>query len=246
MTAGVFTAQTAREMLQAFRTLQASGLLRPGVVESLIRGGPLMTTTPVYVTNVSGETIPAYACMQVTGTAEIGDQNYLQVSKPADTDGTAGAFVFNGPREIPSTEQGVAQYSYARIVRAYKNTGTVTAGDKWQPVSGQWYIEQDDNGQFTACGEDDVDTNVLKVALDADAGGGIQFYLTPSGGIPARSGSTLGSATCTLLSLDSGTRTVTATTRTVYNDFLSAVGGSVDIAAALVDGIWVVIAEDCT
>ena len=75
--------------------------------------------------------------------------------------------------------------------------------------------------------------------------GGIAHFVTPGGGIAARSGATLGSATCTLLSIADGTRSTTATTATVYNNFTSAVGGSVDIVAAKIDGVWSVIAEDC-
>lgn len=78
------------------------------------------------------------------------------------------------------------------------------------------------------------------------AAGTIAAFVTPGGGIAARSGATLGSATCTRLTLSGGTRATTSTTLTVYNDFLSAVGGSVDIMAATIDGIWVVIAEDCS
>lgn len=73
----------------------------------------------------------------------------------------------------------------------------------------------------------------------------LKHFVTPGGGIAARSGSTLGSATCTMLSIAGGTRSTTATTATVYNDFTSAVGGSVDIVAAKIDGVWSVIAEDC-
>ena len=74
----------------------------------------------------------------------------------------------------------------------------------------------------------------------------IAAFVTPGGGIAARSGATLGSATCTLLTLAGGTRATTSAAYTVYNDFLSAVSGSVDVMAARVNGIWVVIAEDCT
>jgi len=79
------------------------------------------------------------------------------------------------------------------------------------------------------------------------AGGSVVCaFLAPAGGIPARVAATLGSATCTKLTIAGGTRATTAATYTVYNDFTSAVAGSVDIFAARVNGIWVAIAEDCT
>lgn len=114
-----------------------------------------------FFTNDSGEAIPPYACMQVTGTLEIGARNYLVVDKPADTDGTAGAFIFNGGREVEADTEGLAQAS--AVLRGFKDTGTATGGERWSPVSGQWYIEQSDGGQFICCGDDDVDTDVLKV-----------------------------------------------------------------------------------
>jgi len=73
----------------------------------------------------------------------------------------------------------------------------------------------------------------------------IKHFAAPVGGIPARSGSTLGSATCTLLTIAGGTRAGTSTSHTVYNNFTSAVGASADIVAARINGIWSVIAEDC-
>lgn len=84
-----------------------------------------------------------------------------------------------------------------------------------------------------------------RIPVRARATGGIAHFVTPSGGIAARSGATLGSATCTLLSIAGGTRATTATTATVYNDFTTSVGGSRDIVAAKIDGVWSVIAEDC-
>jgi len=65
-------------------------------------------------------------------------------------------------------------------------------------------------------------------------------------GIAARSGATLGSASCARLTVSGGTRATTTNTITVYNDFLSGISGSVDIVVTKVDGIWLVIAEDCT
>lgn len=82
------------------------------------------------------------------------------------------------------------------------------------------------------------------VVVSSEAAG-VKHFVTPVGGIAARSGATLGSATCTMLTIAGGTRATTAATATVYNNFTSAVGGSVDIVAAKIDGVWSVIAEDC-
>lgn len=74
----------------------------------------------------------------------------------------------------------------------------------------------------------------------------VAVFVTPGGGIPARSGATLGSATCTMYSVAGGTRASTSTTATVYSDVTSAIAGGVDIVAAKVNGIWLAIMEDCS
>jgi hypothetical protein len=91
-----------------------------------------------------------------------------------------------------------------------------------------------------------VDAEYVEGKVRQSGAARTQVFFTPSGGIAARSGATLGSATCTRISVAGGTRAVTSKTETVYNDFTGgAIGGSVDIVAALIDGIWVAISEDC-
>ena len=154
----VFDDATSRDLIAIVRQWRSGKLASLG--SSLSQPHSFQELLP-FVSNDSGEAIPPYACMQVTGTVELGSKNYLVVDKPADTDGSAGAFLFNGPREIADGEEGLAQLG--PVLRAIKDTGTVTGGDRWIPVIDEWYIEQDDGGQFICCGDDDVDTNVLKV-----------------------------------------------------------------------------------
>ena len=71
-------------------------------------------------------------------------------------------------------------------------------------------------------------------------------FVSHASGIAARSGATLGSATCARMTVSGGTRASAGSSETVYNNFLSAITGSVDIVATKVDGIWLVIAEDCS
>lgn len=244
MSDGVVLTDEAWELLQPLlRHVRRHGLWAPPVNK------PQQNNTlppPAYVHNDSGEEIPPYACMQVTGTEEIDGQNYLVVDKPADTDGTSGGYVFNGPFAIADDDEG--KYQVGQVVRGYKDSGTITGGDKWSPVVNQWYIAKVNDGPFIACGADDVDDDVLKVFSTGISSTGVQprIYRTPGGGIAARTTASLPSATCTRVTVTSGTRTVTTDTETVYNDFTSAIAGSVDIVAAYIDGEWVAIAEDCS
>ena len=69
---------------------------------------------------------------------------------------------------------------------------------------------------------------------------------TPSGGIAARSGTTVSSAECTPVYIDGTTLTTYGSgTITVYNIAASAIAGTTYITAKLVGTNWVADAEDC-
>lgn len=87
--------------------------------------------------------------------------------------------------------------------------------------------------------------------MGSKSGGAI--FLTPGGGIGARSGSsspwTPGTATCTLCEYydDSGTIKIrtTSTTATVYNMVPASIGAGKLIQAKLIGGRWTVDVEPC-
>lgn len=165
-----FDDATTKDLIELVRFKRQFGLWS---VAAKIAGRQFGEMEPVHISNDSGEVVPAFACMQATGTLELGRQNYTEVKKPVDTDGTAGGFLFNGPREIEIGGQGVAQHG--PVLRAYKNSGTVTAGDSWRPTTGQWYITAG-TGEFVAVGEDDIATNVLKVLQVGTPTTGAKLY----------------------------------------------------------------------
>lgn len=166
----VFPVEVAKEMLRVYRQLQASGLLGRDTIESIVRRVPRSVETPVFFRNDSGYEVPPYACLQVTGTVESGEQNYCTIDKPADTDATSGEYLFNGHFAVPDGEYGTAQSG--RLVRAIKSEGESTAGDKWNPVVDDWTIEQDDSGRFVMAGDDDITTDVARVFIGSSGSGG--------------------------------------------------------------------------
>ena len=168
--AGVFSVDDATEILAVVRAIQASGILKDLGSRNPRKGTVRTAETPIYFRNDSGEEAPAYACLQATGTFESGEQNYCTIDKPADTDATSGEYFFNGHFAVPDGEFGTSQPG--RLVRAIKASGTSTAGDKWNPVVGDWTIEQEDGGRFVMAGDDDIDTNVARVFIGDGAGGG--------------------------------------------------------------------------
>ena len=76
--------------------------------------------------------------------------------------------------------------------------------------------------------------------------GQIQIFFTPGGGIPGRSGTTLGQANCTRVRLSGFTlSTLTGQTKAVGNLSTEAVGGSKYIHAVKINGTWVANWEQC-
>ena len=136
-------------------------LLKSIVLGSQNTQQPQIGTAPIYVTNVSGEEIPAYACMQCTGTETIGNRTYVQVDQPADSDGAAGGFLFNSPRAIPIDGNGVA--FAGPHVKALGDGSTATAGGRWAPQASNWAVGDDVDGIFMCIGNDDVATNIVRL-----------------------------------------------------------------------------------
>ena len=168
--AGIFSVEDATEILAVVRAIQASGMLKDLGARNPRKGTVRTAETPIYFRNDSGEEAPAYACLQATGTFESGEQNYCTIDKPADTDATSGEYFFNGHFAVPNGEFGTSQPG--RLVRAIKASGTSTAGDKWNPVVGDWTIEQDDSGRFVMAGDDDIATDVARVFIGSSGSGG--------------------------------------------------------------------------
>lgn len=204
-----------------------------------MQSGLVTAPTPIYVRNVSGLVIPPYACMQAVGTVDDTEttQNYIEVDQPADVDGTAGGYLFNGPEEIGVGDDGVAQNS--RVVRAIKDTGTATAGDSWQPIVNDWTIAAGGT-PFTMVGDDDIATDCVKVIYAGGGGGGVKIVQATSG-IAARSGVTLGSATCTEFKIVAGDLATNTATLTVLNMSLLAIPTNAYVLAHLeaVSGQWI-------
>lgn len=235
---GFFTPQTASKILTRLATL-----------ESAVFGGgssvvPQLGPPAIYVHNVSGEEIPAYACMQCTGTEVIGNRTYIQVNKPADSTGEAGGFLFNSPRAIAIDGNGVG--FAGPHVKALGDGSAATAGDRWAPVASNWEIADSTSGFLICIGDDSVATDVVRCVYSYGANG-VMHFVSPSGGIPARSSLTMGSASCDVyLSSSGGVLSDSSTNETVYNMASSAFGNSTHGIAARNDaGLWVAIVEDC-
>lgn len=173
---GAFSPDDAELVIRVVRKLQSLGL----VAGEGDRGvGLFPPSTSVYFRNDSGSIAPAYACLQVTGTVEIGGQNYLTVDQPADAFGIAGGYVFNGPEDIEIDGLGTAQSG--SVVRALTDGTAVTAGDSWMPEASAWAVQKADCDTMHAIGADDIDTNIGRFFLPSPRPSGL-FRFTLNAG----------------------------------------------------------------
>lgn len=141
-------------VLQYFRR---HGFFRAGHAEEVVNFGQ----APLLFRNDSGETCPAYACMEITGTVELDGINYVKITKPS---ALTKRYLFNGHIEVADGDCGKAQWG--PTYRVYKNSGTVTLNNRWRPTVNQWYLTKG-AGHYIVIGEDDVESNVFRILHDS-------------------------------------------------------------------------------
>ena len=232
----------ARMVLRICRQVMESGILEK---KNRIPPRVILDTIEPYhvVRNTSGEAIPPFGCMQMVGTSEIGGRNYLDVDQPADSDGTAGGFLFNGPNEIEIGGNGIG--FAGPVVRALSDGTAVSAGQLWSPQATSWQIAPNASGLFRASGPDDIASNVIRVQVVGGGGSG-SVARTDVSGITARSTTTAGTGTATLQYLNGDTITAESGTITVRNWAGSAVAADAYIFVQQDRrGVWWAVSEDC-
>lgn len=179
---GAYDTYTAKIVLDVVRYLRDSGF----VIPQHGRGNQFIPPDAyIYVRNDSGEEVPAFACMQVTGTVESGGQNYIKVNKPTDTNGDDGRYLFNGVAPIEAGGYGVAYDG--PFVRMLTDGSSITVGDLWEPEIGQWTVTPGGT-QFSAVGADDIKTDVMRAfILGGGVGSGKIFFTVDSAAVAGTS-----------------------------------------------------------
>lgn len=126
---------------------------------------------PLDVLNESGETIPGFAVMQISGwESDRNGRDYIKVKKP-DGDGTM--FLLNSPFPIENDKIGRANES-GRVYGLYDSgDGTPAVDESWGPESGSWKLKKDNSGFFIIGDHKGTGDNArVRVKLAASAGGG--------------------------------------------------------------------------
>lgn len=249
--AGLFTPDDARMVLDAARFVRDNGL----ALRALLKRNPLDPPNPAFppirFRNDSGEACPAYAVMEVTGTATVGDRTVFTVDKPSTDYGKA--WLFNLHREVGDGKFGLADAGVE--VYALSDATSAAAGTRFSPQDGEWSLKENVAGPLVAAGsEDNIGSGAARYLMQP-TGAIVKVFATPSGGIPAASGGVFGKATCTMqLVQTAGSNTSASSqvdsapaiiTETVFNMGAEAVDGDVDIQAVYIDGHWIANWEEC-
>ena len=151
-----YTPDTAKMILEVVEFLRRSGFVR----EAGRKIPQVFSDTPVLFRNDSGETVPPFACLQVTGAVDSDGRNYLTASKPTDATSEAGAYVFNGFHEVLTGEYGVCQPH--GVVRAISDDHGGDAGMSYRPIVNDFRIELCP-GPFMMIGLDDIGEDCIRV-----------------------------------------------------------------------------------
>jgi hypothetical protein len=172
---GVFTPEQARELWQFY---QSQKQLPAQLTKSFPQRRPIDEVSPhrVFVRNTEAETIPPFACMQITGTAVYSERTVVNVTKPTTLD---GEYLFNSPYQI---EAGAAGWAYRFGVVVMLGTAPSEANAFYQPIVDSWEIEEG-SGPFTVFGTYEITPESTTAALigrfgSSGGGGGETIWFT--------------------------------------------------------------------
>lgn len=161
---GVFTPEQARTLWQDYQRRQQTN---PHIQNNYPQRRQIDEVSPhrVFVSNTSGEVIPAYACMEITGTVTVGARTALTVRKPTMI---TSEYVFNSQFSIGIGEYGWA-YRYGVVVMLGNGTSPTAANVEYTPVVSSWTIAEG-SGPFVVFGTDVDATNALigRFTFDGD------------------------------------------------------------------------------
>ena len=198
--------------------------------------------------NDTGETVPAYVIVRIQGTVTVGDREVLKVKKPGVADGGPSSwFMANSGINVEAGDFGALQGG--DLVKVVYDSGDSPGVRSWYGIDGFKARSFTSGKPYFQVLIEDVADATDKIALARLIPYSTLMIQAPSGGIPGRVGSLLGSATCTIIVRDSSTEQLAASTLSVKvlnwaTSAACATGDRYGLADAI-DGKWFVSAEDC-
>jgi len=214
------------------------------------RGSQFYEESPDSTTfyNDTGETVPAYGIVRVNGTVTIGGREVLKVKKPGVADGgPASSFMANSGIAVEAGKYGALQ-SGPLVKVVYDSADSPSARD-WYGIDGFKARSYPSGKPYFQVLIEDVADATNKVALARLIPFSTLMIQAPSGGIPGRVGSLMGSATCTIITRNTSNDQLAASTLSVkvHNWATSAACATGDRygLASVIDGKWHIVSEDC-
>ncbi len=232
---GVFTENDARVVLDTTRAIRVGGVQLGGRNSQV---SPLLPAIEFY--NGTGETIPAYGAVQITGVTEFANNLDLLTAGKIDFDGD-GDWLINSGRDVPDKGWGLAQPG--PIYRLKGDGSTATLGSLWGFQEDDFEFA-DNGGPFICAGDDSRNTDVIFATLDKTP----TYFARVTTELSAGSGTGVGSGVITVYRINgSDTAQVEQASIDCLNRFESAVAVDAEIVVTRVRfGRFMVIAEDCS
>lgn len=117
---------------------------------------------PVPFYNQSGEIIPAYAVMRVTGVSVMGSVPIITVAKPSST--FQRLYLVNGPLPVSGAsnqEPNFGTWAEGAAFVLYDDANTPAYGEEWGPSNGSWKIKKYRYGFHILGGATGGDTDLV-------------------------------------------------------------------------------------
>lgn len=196
--------------------------------------------TPVYFRNDSGETIPAFSIVQLTGTVDDEGKVYYIAKRPiATANALNDLFVVSGSNDIEANGFGVAQEG---PIYRIKTTSTYGVGTRLGPDHTAWTATT--GIMFSNIGDDEIETGVVRASRNESMLMGVA-----TSGITGRSGTNLGSGSVAVryITISGANRSIqnASYNLTAYNLASDAVASGAYVMIARIGPFPVVVWEEC-
>ena len=151
---GVFTPEQARQLWQDYLQRKRE------TARSKTAQAYDVSPHRVMVKNTSGEKVPAFGCMQITGVENVGERTYLTIDRPTDQ---IGDYLINSQYEIDPAKYG---WAYRHGVVIMLGDEPDRSGWTYRPIVDSWELEPGP-GPFVAYGREITTDRALIGRIEA-------------------------------------------------------------------------------
>ena len=181
--------------------------------------------------NQSGETVPAYGCMRVTGGTTVSGSDYVTIAKPSTA--FQRLYLVNRSVAVADLNSGLGSWLSDADWVLYDDANTPAYGESWGPVASSWEIAKYRYG-FTIVGNPSGGTTDTVLATQHEVNG----FIGKTDSAHAKS------ATGTISIYDGNRADTTDNMADVYNLF-AAVATTKFVDVEWRGGVWYLTSAEC-